>query len=652
MKKRIFTLLLAVVALALGMQAKQMEPYEGSRIFWDTTTEQELFPAHGNYARIIQLADGRIMVAAEAGGGISVRYSSDYGRSWTSSHLIAPSANMLPYAVPDLAQLSDGTIIVGFNPRPSTPHSEDRKFGIRCVRSEDNGQTWSEPIFIFDGDHTGAQGCWEPSFLELPSGELHCYFANEYDFPVTGEQCISVSRSFDMGKTWSPAERVCFRPGTRDGMPVPILTEKGEIIVIIEDNGQPGYSGFRATTVRCTLEDNWKTVVDADSPNREIIFPAGSEHRNYKSAAPYLRQLWTGETIASWQGDHYDRKGFPEAQYNMFVAVGDKDARNFKAVTAPFIIPHDSHALWNSVTAVGDSSVIALASIGSPTKGNSIYMVKGYARKYLEAGFGTPEVDGTFKGDSYPVKNARQLTMGFLTDNEVNADFLYDFDNLYFTARVIDQKIFSDKADNDGIYLSLDTRNACDTYPQEGMFRFFLNVDGSLTMQYGNSNKWHKTDAPASIDYKVIKKSFYYDVEIAIPWTVLGYETAPQNNVMRVNVENVDREDGAISSEIIPETIARESWSWMEFRLNVPAKEKNIEAKKQPVSVVVSNGVIKVDSKDTIESLTLTAYNGVTLYKAAHCGQYHEISLPSSIEGGILSMVFANGAVLTRKMIF
>ena len=55
---------------AYNIYAVSKDPYSGSRIFWDTDSELTLFPS-GNYARIIQLQDGRIMAAAESGGGIS-----------------------------------------------------------------------------------------------------------------------------------------------------------------------------------------------------------------------------------------------------------------------------------------------------------------------------------------------------------------------------------------------------------------------------------------------------------------------------------------------------------------------------------------------------------------------------------------------------
>jgi len=227
------------------------------------------------------------MAVAEAGGGISVAYSENGGTTWSSPELIMRSASLVPYAVPDVIQLKDGTIVVGFNPRPSAPYSDDRKFGIRVTRSTDNGKTWSAPIFVYDAQSTFSDGCWEPCFLELPSGELQCYFANENNFQSSNEQEISMCRSFDGGLSWDAPVRICYRAGTRDGMPVPILTENDEIVVIIEDTGHPNRNSFRATTVRTPLSENWSQWVDGGSSRREMIFADESE-KAFISAAPYL----------------------------------------------------------------------------------------------------------------------------------------------------------------------------------------------------------------------------------------------------------------------------------------------------------------------------------------------------------------------------
>lgn len=138
------TLLLALTSLTLlsmpsATLAARHEPYKGSRIFWDNATRKTVFSS-GGYARIIQLKDGRLMATCES-KGIVIAFSTDKGSTWSSPTTIVNNTNNVPNCVPDLVQLSDGTIVVGYNPRPSTPYTEDRRFGIRCKRSTDNGKT-------------------------------------------------------------------------------------------------------------------------------------------------------------------------------------------------------------------------------------------------------------------------------------------------------------------------------------------------------------------------------------------------------------------------------------------------------------------------------------------------------------------------------
>lgn len=616
--KRIILTLLTGVVVSYSLFATKHDPYEGSRIYWDINSKTTLFPS-GNYARIIQLQGGRLMAVAEAGGGISVAYSENGGTTWSSPELIMRSASLVPYAVPDVIQLKDGTIVVGFNPRPSAPYSDDRKFGIRVTRSTDNGKTWSAPIFVYDAQSTFSDGCWEPCFLELPSGELQCYFANENNFQSSNEQEISMCRSFDGGLSWNAPVRICYRAGTRDGMPVPILTENDEIVVIIEDNGHPNRNSFRATTVRTPLSENWSQWVDGGSSRREMIFADDSE-KAFISAAPYLRKLGRNETIASWQGDRGERQGKGESFFDMFVAVGDADARNFRAVSQPFGLSLSQHGLWNSVSALDDGTVFALSSIGDATHGNAINVMKGYAMKGFSANFGTPEIDASFSGENWTVKNAQQIFMGSTaTRNRATLDFLYDNESLYFYARVVDRTIYTDKVDDDGITLGLDLVNNCDTYPQQGMFRIFMDVNGSLKLYEGNSNKWNEVTVPESVRFAVNAKTSYYDMEIAIPWSVLGCDVPPVDRLMRCYLEIRDRRDGEIVNETIPDAILRQSWTWPEFRLNPSGENsvKDISVNSDTTSITVNAGNVSVKSSRCIASVSMYGISGICSHYVA-----------------------------------
>lgn len=648
MEKKCINIFLAGIITLAGAQAvsaRKMEPYQGSRIYWDISTQKPVFPS-GNYGRMIQLRDGRLMAVCERhGGGVLVTYSSDEGGTWTSPQLIQSNPSKVPLCVPDLIQLADGSILVGYNPRPSAPYTEDRKYGMRVLRSTDNGQSWSDPIFVYDASHNAADGCWEPSFLQLPSGEIHLYFANEGPFTTSNEQEISLCRSYDGGLTWTDKERVCFRKDHRDGMPVAIITDNNEIVVIVEDNGWQ--HDFRATTVRCSVEDNWKDWVGTGTSKRNMIF--SSDNANYISAAPYLRKLKTGETVASWQGNH-DRPQYADMSKEvMYAAVGDANAMNFKAVSQPFGVPMSENALWNSLAVLDDGTVYALTSWRGQIVG-----IKGYPMTGFEAYSGTPDMDTTDSGKWTPDNN-RPVYMGAKTRNHTVIDFLYDDSNIYFHARVGDRTIFTDKMDNDGVFLYFDFENCCDTYPQKGMFQLFMNVDGSLDFYAGNANKWVKSEVtPQGVDYRLNVTDEYYDMKVAVPWSVLGYEKPPVDKLMRCNIEIRDRRDGELILEEIPETKSKQSWTWPEFRLNtdgygsVPGIESDVEPK---ALLNFSGNKLNVMASAPVDCVKVYSLSGALLASRSNCGERLTISLDFANQFVITEILFADGTVQHDKVL-
>jgi len=559
MLNRLFLLpLLFCFSVAGPLHAATTEPYEGSRIFWDPATRHTVFSS-GGYARILQLQDGRLMAVCES-SGIKASFSSNGGATWTAARTIAPNASQLPNCVPDLIQLADGTIIVAYNPRPSSPYSAERRFGIRCRRSTDNGQSWSDEIFVNDADFTFNNGCWEPSMLELPSGELQLYFADEGPFTASDEQQISLCRSFDGGLTWSSAQRICFRAGFRDGMPVPVLLPaSSEIVVAIEDNGW-GYGDFLPTTVRTTLDDNWNSWVDANSDAREMALdlqfcPVA------KGGAPYLRVLPWGETVLSHQSP-LDNDG----NIQMRVAVGDDGARKFKAVSTPFGQKGTNpQGLWNSLAVIDTGIVVAVSGING-----CIEMIKGYPTRLLQAPFAHPIVDGRQRTtEGYFKKSASQIILGSQTGTRLTADFAYDLDSLYFTAKVTDNTRTEPSASKpDAVALMIDTEGSPTTRPQASAYRIVATPDGTIKF-YSGSNTWRPitTDIVETIHVAKLNNSSYYLVEVAIPWSTLGCTSAPVGKRMTATVNLTDNQSGTILTEDIPDANELKPWTWMEFRL-------------------------------------------------------------------------------------
>ena len=648
--KRIFLSVIFWACIGFYTLGERVEPYSGSRIFWDMNSQVTVF-ASGNYARMIELQDGRLLAVAEVGGGISIATSENKGKNWSDPKRIASNPSQVFLAVPDVIQLKDGTIVVGYNPRPQEPYSEERKFGIRVVRSTDNGETWSEPIFVFDAQHTFNDGCWEPSFLELPSGELQCYFANENDYTSSNEQCISMCRSFDKGLSWGEPVKVSFRANSRDGMPVPILLkDESEIAVIIEDNGWPGRNNFAATTVRTTLSDNWTSgYVDANSPNRNMIFetipPVG-----IVSAAPYIRVLPWGETVASYQGSE-NRSSLDLQYFDMFVLVGDERAKNFKAKSAPFSLDVAHHSIWNSVSVIEDGVVVAVGSIGEPNKSNNVQIIKGYPIRQVKACYSTITVDGNRGSqENWTTKNADQLKMGNVTINKTTIDFAYDNENLYLTARVIDRNLINTGIDNDGIRFFIDADNVSDTEPVEGMYSFFFDTDGSIDFRRGENGRWVTDTNTEGIQYVVNIKSFYYDVEVAIPWSLLGKSAAPVDQRMAIALEIANKEQYRLTNEVIPDVDNDASWTWLEFLLDEASGVAGVVA-GDDVQIRQTEAMVEVESSKPMEKVELYSFGGILLNALKANGYYIQMPLPNH-GGGILKIQFEDGRVINKKLMF
>ena len=97
--------LLMALCLCLVMEARTVNKYEGSRIFWDARNPVVIFNG-GGYARLIELQDGRLLACCES-SGIRISTSSNMGRTWTSPRTIAPNPDKWPNCAPDLIQLAD-----------------------------------------------------------------------------------------------------------------------------------------------------------------------------------------------------------------------------------------------------------------------------------------------------------------------------------------------------------------------------------------------------------------------------------------------------------------------------------------------------------------------------------------------------------------
>lgn len=368
MKNHLSFIVILLTTLLTGCTPKDIT------IEWDSASCH--FVCSGVYARIKPIDKSFAMVYS-AGPSALIRFSHDNCKSWGAASVVA-QAEGYNYTNCEILQLQNGTILYMWNARPA---KAQLPFKIMYSLSHDGGKSWTQAQDLYVASTKFQDGCWEPVALQLPDGEVQIYFANEYPYTSSDEQEISLMRSHDNCATWSRAEKISFRSGSRDGMAVPIyLPHSKEIAIAIEDNGIRGR--FKPVIVRTT--ENWHDgdVSAADPRREEAICATEKLHDTIYAGAPYLIRLGKSHTLLSIQSTE-GRKGGNERYANMQVYVGDHNARHFHNRTTPMPdLPPNGNALWNSITQIDDKHVIAVMSVsGMPDGKNGIWTVTGQITK-------------------------------------------------------------------------------------------------------------------------------------------------------------------------------------------------------------------------------------------------------------------------------
>lgn len=539
---------------------------EGIRIAWDYTSLVQVSDknssAYNGYARLVQLNNDKLMCTYESGGAIVVKTSSDFGNTWSESITVISGNALVNMTTPDIVQLKDNSILICYNPRPIAGNGSE-KFSINTIKSYDGGLTWKENQVVYEASSEFENGCWEPSALQIPSGEIQLFFSNENVYRNSNEQNISLIRSADNGLSWTATpEIVSFRAGKRDGMPSPILLKnQTEIVFSIEDNGVDNQ--FKPYVIRNSIADNWSQTVNGNSNKRNYALEEVLSNPIY-AGAPYLSQISTGEVLMSYQGTE-NRATNDINNADMKVVIGTADAKNFNRKSTPFLLSSGKSALWNSIKVLDDDTVVALTTTNQFSNSSQVWMIKGRVIPEINAANETAVIDGQDNEAVWQKENS--VFIGHKSATQLEANFTYDNAFLYVFAQVKDNQVVTTAAltGSDGLNLYLDPKNKSLIAPGNSIFKLELGQSNLFSIYEGENSQWKKIASPQGMETNTVKTPNGYRIEVKIPWTTLGGMPAKQSRI-GYNIEL--REKGTNNyTESISTNISDKPHSWSTLKL-------------------------------------------------------------------------------------
>lgn len=464
------------------------------------------------YPRLKKMANGKyIMVYQNNQIGADTYYaiSSDL-KTWTGGnrlfarHAIVDQAgnnNERRFSTCNVLVLANGDIIAVASYRANSNYRLlPLNNGLIMKRSTDNGLTWSSAVEIYQGTN------WEPHLMQLPSGEVQCYFTDSRTHIAEYNTGTGLITSNDNGNTWTPSfgnaplrvirKKFGEQSGVglyTDQMPGVIrLNNTNKLAAAVESyNNTSNYYLSMAYTGDDGKWTNLSETQEGPTDRQNYVFPG---------AGPSLVQFPSGETVLSYNTGSLYR-----------LRLGDATARTFSEPYTPFT----KTGYWGTVE-MADSHQI----IGAMHTAGAIMLARFSLNHRITATSRKATIDGN---NTEWATTDQALFVGKKSQAQATLRCSSDAENVYFLVEVFD----ADMAQDDYVSIFL-APTAGDGQLNANSRRIRVSHSGlKSTDIYGGG--WRETDmkvtASSAYDGTIANSSDTdngYLVEIAIPKSQLN----------------------------------------------------------------------------------------------------------------------------------
>ncbi|MEX2682219.1 MAG: hypothetical protein Q6373_011500 [Candidatus Sigynarchaeota archaeon] len=190
--------------------------------------------------------------------GVYLKYSDDYGLSWSAPSLLAPLSEGFGGDDSPTIAIRGKTIFIVFSRLRYDEWGNSARIDLFLVKSTDLGKTWNEPVNITNAQPTGSDFYKNPDIVITNNGTL---FVAYYRYALAwGVRQAEIKRSSDGGTTFSTPVIVFTETGsdmwTMD-RPVNLAFNEGSNILYLMTENATGSYMYVNTTAQLWQSGDW-----------------------------------------------------------------------------------------------------------------------------------------------------------------------------------------------------------------------------------------------------------------------------------------------------------------------------------------------------------------------------------------------------------